>query len=78
VATSAEIFGLLTLDALHVGDLKQEHVKQMLLLAQLLGIALASNGSNRVSANRTASGRQPDQASSLSKRSAIRRGDSTA
>jgi transcriptional regulator with GAF, ATPase, and Fis domain len=65
VATSAEIFGLLTLDALHVGDLKQEHMKQMLLLAQLLGIALASNANNRFSTNSTTSGRQPNQISSL-------------
>jgi GAF domain-containing protein len=42
VATSAEIFGLLTLDALHPGELLQQHEKEMLLLAQLLGIALAS------------------------------------
>lgn len=44
VATSAEIFGLLTLDALQAGQLKQEHEREMLLLAQLLGIALASHG----------------------------------
>lgn len=41
VATSAEIFGLLTLDALHAGELLPQHEKEMLLLAQLLGIALA-------------------------------------
>jgi GAF domain-containing protein len=41
VATSAEIFGLLTLDALHPGELLPQHEKEMLLLAQLLGIALA-------------------------------------
>jgi GAF domain-containing protein len=45
VATSAEIFGLLTLDALHPGELLPQHEKEMLLLAQLLGIALA--GGNR-------------------------------
>lgn len=41
VATSAEIFGLLTLDALHGDELLPRHEKEMLLLAQLLGIALA-------------------------------------
>lgn len=41
VATSAEIFGLLTLDALHPGELLPQHEKEVLLLAQLLGIALA-------------------------------------
>ena len=41
VATSAEIFGLLTLDALHPGQLLPQHEKEMLLFAQLLGIALA-------------------------------------
>jgi hypothetical protein len=41
VATSAEIFGLLTLDALHPDELLPQHEKEMLLLAQLLGIALA-------------------------------------
>lgn len=45
VATSAEIFGLLTLDALYPGQLEQQHEKEMMLLAQLLGIALA--GGNR-------------------------------
>jgi GAF domain-containing protein len=49
VATSVEIFGLLTLDALEPGQLKQEHEREMLLLAQLLGIALASRGSSRSS-----------------------------
>jgi hypothetical protein len=47
VATSAEIFGLLTLDALHPGELLPQHEKEMLLLAQLLGIALASSGRHR-------------------------------
>jgi transcriptional regulator with GAF, ATPase, and Fis domain len=42
VATSAEIYGLLTLDALHAGELQPQHEKEVLLLAQLLGIALAS------------------------------------
>ena len=41
VATSAEIYGLLTLDALHAGELLPQHEKEVLLLAQLLGIALA-------------------------------------
>lgn len=45
VATSTEIFGLLTLDALHGNELLPRHEKEMLLLAQLLGIALASNSS---------------------------------
>jgi transcriptional regulator with GAF, ATPase, and Fis domain len=45
VATSAEIFGLLTLDALHGDELLPQHEKEMLLLAQLLGIALAGNTS---------------------------------
>lgn len=45
VATSTEIFGLLTLDALHPGELLQQHEKEMLLLAQLLGIALAGGRS---------------------------------
>lgn len=58
VATSVEIFGLLTLDALDAGKLELQHVKEMLLLAQLLGIALASDGSNRGSANSIATGRQ--------------------
>jgi hypothetical protein len=44
VATSTEIFGLLTLDALHPGELLLHHEKEMLLLAQLLGIALAAGG----------------------------------
>ena len=47
VATSAEIFGLLTLDALHPGQLLPQHEKEMLLFAQLLGIALASGDSTR-------------------------------
>ncbi|MGH3885557.1 MAG: hypothetical protein ACRDSZ_03135 [Pseudonocardiaceae bacterium] len=57
VATSTDIFGLLTLAALHVDNLKQQHVEKMLLLAQLLGIALAINGNSRVSDNSTANGR---------------------
>jgi GAF domain-containing protein len=51
VATSAEVFGLLTLDALHAGELKQQHEREMLLLAQLLGIALANDGSSRSDTN---------------------------
>jgi GAF domain-containing protein len=51
VATRAEVFGLLTLDALQEGDLKSQDEKEMLLLAQLLGIALASNGNSRGRAN---------------------------
>jgi GAF domain-containing protein len=47
VATSAEIFGLLTLDALHPGELSLQHEKEMLLFAQLLGIALAGGGRHR-------------------------------
>lgn len=47
VATSAEIFGLLTLDALHAGELLPQHEKEMLLLAQLLGIALAGGSRHR-------------------------------
>jgi hypothetical protein len=43
VATSAEIFGLLALDTLHTDELEQQHVNKMLLLAQLLGLALASS-----------------------------------
>jgi hypothetical protein len=42
VATSAEIYVLLALDALHAGELQPQHEKEVLLLAQLLGIALAS------------------------------------
>lgn len=49
VATSAEIFGLLTLDALHAGELVPQHEREMLLLAQLLGIALAGGGRDRSS-----------------------------
>jgi hypothetical protein len=41
VATSTEIFGLLTLDALRGDELVEQHEKEMLLIAQLLGIALA-------------------------------------
>lgn len=41
VATSTEIFGLLTLDVLHGDELVEQHQKEMLLIAQLLGIALA-------------------------------------
>jgi hypothetical protein len=48
VATRAEIFGLLTLDALHTGELKPQHEKEMLLLAQLLGIALAGASRDRL------------------------------
>ncbi|MBV9161321.1 MAG: hypothetical protein JO309_03460 [Pseudonocardiales bacterium] len=55
VATSAEIFGLLTLDALQEDELLPRHEKEMLLLAQLLGIALA--GSNR---DRSIMNRAPD------------------
>lgn len=55
VATSAEIFGLLTLDALHAGELLPQHEKEMLLLAQLLGIALAG-GRDRNSTNSAAAG----------------------
>jgi GAF domain-containing protein len=47
VATSAEIFGLLTLDTLHPGELRPQHEKEMLLLAQLLGIALAGRARHR-------------------------------
>jgi GAF domain-containing protein len=42
VATSTEIFGLLTLDALGGDQLGEQNQKEMLLLAQLLGIALAN------------------------------------
>jgi GAF domain-containing protein len=41
VATSAEIYGLLTLDALRAGQLLPRHEQEVLLFAQLLGIALA-------------------------------------
>jgi GAF domain-containing protein len=51
VATSAEIFGLLTLDALHPGELLPQHEKEMLLLAQLLGIALAGGSKHRAGTN---------------------------
>jgi GAF domain-containing protein len=54
VATSAEIFGLLTLDALHPGELLPQHEKEMLLLAQLLGIALASGSRNQGTTNEAA------------------------
>jgi GAF domain-containing protein len=47
VATSADIFGLLTLDALHPGQLLPQHEKEMLLFAQLLGIALAGGNTDR-------------------------------
>ncbi|HKR49265.1 MAG TPA: GAF domain-containing protein [Pseudonocardiaceae bacterium] len=53
VATSTEIFGLLTLDALYPGQLLPQHEKEMLLLAQLLGIALAG-GRDRTSTHSTA------------------------
>jgi GAF domain-containing protein len=56
VATSAEIFGLLTLDALHPGELLPQHEKEMLLFAQLLGIALAGCGRDRGTANEAATG----------------------
>lgn len=49
VATSVEIFGLLTLDALHPGELLPQHEKEMLLLAQLLGIALGGSSRPRTS-----------------------------
>jgi hypothetical protein len=51
VATSAEIFGLLTLDALHPGELLPQHETEVLLLARLLGIALAGGGRHRGSTN---------------------------
>ncbi len=51
VATRAEIFGLLTLDALHADELNPQDEKEMLLLARLLGIALASGGGSRSSTN---------------------------
>lgn len=41
VATEKEIFGLLTLDSLRAGELLPQHEEEMLLLARLLGIALA-------------------------------------
>jgi transcriptional regulator with GAF, ATPase, and Fis domain len=47
VATSTEVFGLLTLDALNPGELRPQHEKEMLLLAQLLGIALAGSSRHR-------------------------------
>jgi hypothetical protein len=47
VATSTEIFGLLTLDTLHACELNTQGEKKILLLAQLLGIALASGGDGR-------------------------------
>ncbi|MDQ3762547.1 MAG: hypothetical protein M3460_13005 [Actinomycetota bacterium] len=76
VATSTEIFGLLTLDALHAGELKPQHEKEMLLLAQLLGLALASDGSSRSSTNNIAvAGKQ--HFARLA-RSVVRRGNSTA
>lgn len=77
VATSAEIFGLLTLDALHAGELEPQHEKEMLLLlAQLLGIALGSDGSSRGSTNNIAAagGRRFARLA----RSVTRRGNSTA
>ncbi|MGH3686869.1 MAG: hypothetical protein ACRDRU_10065 [Pseudonocardiaceae bacterium] len=51
VATSTEIFGLLTLDALHPGELLPQHEREMLLLAQLLAIALAGSSRDRGATN---------------------------
>ncbi len=76
VATSADIFGLLTLDSLHEGELKPQHEKEMLLLAQLLGIALASDGSSRSSTNNIAAAGGWRFARLA--RSVTRRGNSTA
>jgi GAF domain-containing protein len=75
VATSAEIFGLLTLDALHAGELLPQHEREMLLLAQLLGIALAGGDRDRSSMNSTAAtgGQRPARLD----RSATRHGNST-
>lgn len=75
VATSAEIFGLLTLDALHAGELLPQHEKEMLLLAQLLGIALAGGDRNRSSTNSAAAagGQRPTRLD----RSITRHGNST-
>lgn len=44
VATRTEIFGLLTLDTLRADELKPEDEMEMLLLAKLLAVALASRG----------------------------------
>jgi hypothetical protein len=75
VATSTEIFGLLTLDALHPGQLLPQHEKEMLLLAQLLGIALAGGDMDRSSTN-SATAADGQRSASLA-RSVIRRGIST-
>ncbi len=76
VATSTEIFGLLTLDALHAEGLEPQHEKEMLLLAQLLGIALASGGSIRSGTNNIAAAGGRRFARLV--RSVTRRGNSTA
>jgi hypothetical protein len=76
VATRAEIFGLLTLDALHAGELNPQDEKEMLLLAQLLGVALASDGSSRGGTNNIiATG---GQSFARLVHSVIRRGNGTA
>jgi GAF domain-containing protein len=75
VATSAEIFGLLTLDALHAGELLPQHEKEMLLFAQLLGIALAGGDRDRSSTNSTATA--GGQRSARPDRSVTRHGNST-
>lgn len=58
VATSTEIFGLLTIDALHADQLQPKHQKEMRLLAQLLGIALAGGNSRTVVETSTKSARK--------------------
>ncbi len=76
VATRAEIFGLLTLDALNAGDLNPQDEKEMLLLAQLLGVALASDGVSRGGANNIILARGQSLARMV--HSVIRRGNGTA
>jgi hypothetical protein len=76
VATSAEIFGLLTLDALQGDELLPQHEKEMLLLAQLLGLALAGSSRDRSGTNSapTTGGQRPAR----QVRSITRRDNSTA
>lgn len=76
VATSTEIFGLLTLDALQGDELLPQHEKEMLLLAQLLGLALAGSSRDRSGTNSAPAtgGQRPAR----QVRSIIRRDNSTA
>ncbi|MGH3914367.1 MAG: hypothetical protein ACRDTC_13330 [Pseudonocardiaceae bacterium] len=60
VATSAEIFGLLTIDALNEGDLTIQHQIEMSLLSQQLGLVLGCAATRKPQGKATSvEGRNP-------------------